>query len=337
MNTANFITKNIEGITVRYDKDTGFICASDMCKLNDKKPWSKYIRLKITEEFIATFNYSREEIIKSIEGRNGGTWVHQDIAIHLAMWISPQCGRAVINIVTRYINGDLAIAKEVVENKNEIDGNYHTLEVATNPINGNVKALAEAYDPEDQKSMDVLQEKYDELEIRCKEAEDRADDYLQKGQEAAAYFKQQKEIIIADKHVWITDAETMRKKLASMPKKNSFYNRDYVKEAFNEVLQEAKAKAVHLYLEFDGGKVDAYETYEDFQACAEDPEDIDNLSANWRLSYKKTRNKTKSIYHSTLYLRKSKKFEEHPCLNGVFFDDYGSIEQYIYDINLSNL
>lgn len=335
MNTANFITKNIEGVTVRYDKDTGFICASDMCKIKKGREWYTYIRSKHAKEFIALFD--KNEVIQSNRGgSNPGTWVRQDIAIHLAMWISPKCGIAVINIVSRFIDGDLSLANELVENKNEIDGNLHTLEVATNPQDGQVISLAEAYDPDDKKSMDVLQEKYNALEIRCKEAEARADRYFQQGQEAAEHFECEKQKLIADKHSYINDAMVMRKKINSMPKKNSFYNRDYVREAFEAVMLEGKAKPVYVYLIWKGQETEAYESEEDFKQYAEDPTSIENLEGHYKLTFAKLKPSPFQVYHSTLYIRKSRidNYKSHPIIGeSTLIWDYYNIAHTVYDVN----
>lgn len=44
-----------------------------------------------------------------------GTWVHPDLAIHLAQWCSPQFGLAVGRLVQKWFSGELTVVAEMPE------------------------------------------------------------------------------------------------------------------------------------------------------------------------------------------------------------------------------
>lgn len=67
------------------------ISATEMAKPFGKRP-AKWMELPSTKEFIHTLETIRksDSLVQSVEGRNGGTWFHEDVAIEFARWLSPQ-------------------------------------------------------------------------------------------------------------------------------------------------------------------------------------------------------------------------------------------------------
>lgn len=73
-----------------------------MAKPFDKFPYD-WLRLQSSKDFLSALvsirglnyedggiNYEESsQFIKTIEGRNGGTWFHEDVAIEFARWLSP--------------------------------------------------------------------------------------------------------------------------------------------------------------------------------------------------------------------------------------------------------
>ncbi len=54
-----------------------------------------WTRLKSTKEFINTLMTARgihiaSDLLKVTNGDNGGTWMHEDVAIELSRWLSPR-------------------------------------------------------------------------------------------------------------------------------------------------------------------------------------------------------------------------------------------------------
>ncbi len=117
------------GHSIRMRDNDGYMCATDMIKINPKKLMADYLRNKQTIEFV-------EEIKKEVYGNshiplievitkgandNRGTWVHPKIAIHLAMWVSPTFSVKVIDWVYRFMQGDISLVKEIVDRHDAIN------------------------------------------------------------------------------------------------------------------------------------------------------------------------------------------------------------------------
>lgn len=76
-------------------RDDGYINATELCKKANKRldQW----KAKTHKSYINFINILSKKInlpisqlIKTIEGRNGGTWIHPLLATHLAQWISAE-------------------------------------------------------------------------------------------------------------------------------------------------------------------------------------------------------------------------------------------------------
>jgi hypothetical protein len=100
----------------------GFVNATEMCKANRKK-LQHYWENKKTEEFLTEYNSvhrnSGQLVVIPIQGGNSqyqGTWVHLDIALHLAIWISPNFAVWSMKTLSAVINGDFqALTVEALE------------------------------------------------------------------------------------------------------------------------------------------------------------------------------------------------------------------------------
>lgn len=89
----------------------GYINATTMCKAAGKN-WSDYFRLINTKNFITELSSAlqipQSGLIVSIVGGIPylqGTWVHPQIAIHLAQWLSPKFAVLVSQWVMDWMNG----------------------------------------------------------------------------------------------------------------------------------------------------------------------------------------------------------------------------------------
>lgn len=74
----------------------GYINATAMCKAANR-PWSRYWEVRASKEFAAELSTDLgipiSELIQSVSGGHPeiqGTWVHPQVAIHLAQWLSPR-------------------------------------------------------------------------------------------------------------------------------------------------------------------------------------------------------------------------------------------------------
>lgn len=64
--------------------------ATEMAKPFGKRP-AKWLELPSAKEFLCTLQTIRksDSLIQTIEGKSGGTWMHEDVALEFARWLSP--------------------------------------------------------------------------------------------------------------------------------------------------------------------------------------------------------------------------------------------------------
>lgn len=116
-----------KGQTLRVEirQNDGYINATLMCQ-SASKEWSGYFRSKTAKAYLKALERSlqncRDPLVKTtVTGDNAGraTWVHEQVAVDLARWISPEFAVFVSGLVLRYAKGELtteesrAAAKEV--------------------------------------------------------------------------------------------------------------------------------------------------------------------------------------------------------------------------------
>ena len=89
----------------------GYINATAMCKAANR-PWSRYWEARVSQDFAAALSADLgipiSELVQSLKGGPPalqGTWVHPQVAIHLAQWLSPQFAVQVTQWVFEWISG----------------------------------------------------------------------------------------------------------------------------------------------------------------------------------------------------------------------------------------
>lgn len=107
----DLIPRRAAGAVVHQRPNDGYINATAMCQAADKL-WADYRRLKSTSEFLAALSSDMgipiAILVQSVSGgdaRLQGTWVHPQIAIHLAQWLSPQFAVQVSQWVLDWMSG----------------------------------------------------------------------------------------------------------------------------------------------------------------------------------------------------------------------------------------
>ncbi|MCM1225714.1 MAG: phage antirepressor KilAC domain-containing protein [Lachnospiraceae bacterium] len=75
--------------------NTTMVNATEMAKpFGESKRAKNWLALQSTREFIAVLSEGRNlpsaELVKVTYGNNGGTWMHEDVALEFARWLSPQ-------------------------------------------------------------------------------------------------------------------------------------------------------------------------------------------------------------------------------------------------------
>jgi KilA-N domain len=88
------IQKNLisNDIIIEIRSEDGYVNATQMCKAGNKE-FKHWVTLKSTLELFTSAKENVDnptlKLIESKQGRNGGSWIHPDLAVQLAQWISP--------------------------------------------------------------------------------------------------------------------------------------------------------------------------------------------------------------------------------------------------------
>lgn len=88
---SDLVARSWNGTPISRRTTDGYVNATAMCKANGKE-WSKYRETDRCQEYIdaliETSDFGGLNPIESRAGNGGGTWVHPQLAVDLARWIS---------------------------------------------------------------------------------------------------------------------------------------------------------------------------------------------------------------------------------------------------------
>ncbi len=114
MESISFINHPIQDTNVRQRESDGYINASHLCDLANKR-WHNYFQNTGTKAFIdelsietgipASSMWGLVQIRKGGVKNEQGTWVHPQVAIHLAQWLSPAFAVKVSKWVFNWMSG----------------------------------------------------------------------------------------------------------------------------------------------------------------------------------------------------------------------------------------
>ena len=115
----------------------GYFNATFMCKAGGKE-WSNWWQLLSTQELLealaASTGIPRTELAQSIRGgipHRQGTWIHPQVAIALAMWISPAFAAWCLGVLHRVVESAPAIPEgDLARVKGRVEGNKTLAKVA---------------------------------------------------------------------------------------------------------------------------------------------------------------------------------------------------------------
>jgi hypothetical protein len=87
------VMHDVAGIRIGQRASDGYFDATAMCRAHGKQ-FNDYRRIQQTAEFLDALSSKTGipvfDLVQSIQGPHGGTWVHHRVAINLAQWCSPQ-------------------------------------------------------------------------------------------------------------------------------------------------------------------------------------------------------------------------------------------------------
>jgi hypothetical protein len=91
MNHPALVSRSWNGTPISRRTTDGYVNATAMCRANGKQ-WSKYRESDRCQTYLDALAETSEirmfDLIESRQGQGGGTWVHPQVAVDLARWIS---------------------------------------------------------------------------------------------------------------------------------------------------------------------------------------------------------------------------------------------------------
>ena len=108
------IPHKVENRIVQQRAHDGYINATEMCRASSKK-FGHYNENRTTREFLAALSADigipisgLVQVVKGGPPDLQGTWVHPQVAIHLAQWLRPEFAVQVTKWVFEWMSGQLA-------------------------------------------------------------------------------------------------------------------------------------------------------------------------------------------------------------------------------------
>lgn len=129
--SLQLIEHEVQGAPVQQRAKDGYINATAMCRISGRM-WGHYRENNNTKAFLAALEADIgipiSELAQSVKGgdpRLQGTWVHPQVAIHLAQWLSPEFAVKVSKWVYEWLSG----------NRAQTNGSYHLRRYTSNMRN----------------------------------------------------------------------------------------------------------------------------------------------------------------------------------------------------------
>ena len=129
MEAKKIISLYFDGHEIRQRQTDGYINATNMCTAFNKE-FFNYKQNKTTKEYLSALESDlgipRSKLIEIKKGgisQNQGTWVHPQVATHLATWLSPKLAVQVSKWVLRYLSGDITLVQDIVKQHEQVTGN----------------------------------------------------------------------------------------------------------------------------------------------------------------------------------------------------------------------
>jgi len=131
--TLDLIRHQVGKEIIQQRAKDGYINATAMCKAAGR-PWSRYWEAKPSKEFAsalsADLGISITELIQSLTGGYShlqGTWVHPQVAIHLAQWLTAEFAVQVTKWVFEWMSDATPVKHEVPYHLRRYIANQHNV------------------------------------------------------------------------------------------------------------------------------------------------------------------------------------------------------------------
>lgn len=117
--SLTLIPHKVQNSVIDQRAEDGYINATAMCKAAGKL-MADYMRLGSTKDFLSELHSDMgipiSELVQSVKGGESqlqGTWVHPQVAIHLAQWLSPKFAVQVSKWVHEWMTGKHPVATKM--------------------------------------------------------------------------------------------------------------------------------------------------------------------------------------------------------------------------------
>ena len=126
-------------LTLDIRESDGYINATKLCKYGGKN-WYDYYKIQSTQKYIEDLSKEIVDLVKIQKGGNNqGTWIHPRLLNHLAMWINPNIGNQVIEIMNNKNNDKTLV---------ELIGDLKLIEIRKSDGYVNATKMCKAYNKE---------------------------------------------------------------------------------------------------------------------------------------------------------------------------------------------
>jgi hypothetical protein len=108
--SLSLIEHEVNDSVISQRVSDGYINATALCQAAGSL-WGHYAERRTTRDYMAALSADIgipiSELVQSVKGGNGpqGTWVHPEVAINLAMWLSPEFTVRVTRWVREWLSG----------------------------------------------------------------------------------------------------------------------------------------------------------------------------------------------------------------------------------------
>jgi hypothetical protein len=166
------------GYTIRVRVADGHLSATDLANAADKR-WAHYYENDTTEAFLeALAKKMGKEIKDLIDSKRGGhksslgkgTWIHPQVAIHFATWLSGDFAADVTEWVIRYLKGDITLAAEIIERHGPIENDEEKKQVSDIEIK--LHSMKEEYEEKLREKDGIIKEKQDKIDDLMKKLDE---------------------------------------------------------------------------------------------------------------------------------------------------------------------
>lgn len=95
---------------IAFHPGDAFVNLTTMCKAFGKRT-IHFTQLESTKAFIAVLEKDGNPVLLQVQGRNGGTWAHPDLALECARWLSPEFAIWTNRVIRALLSGGLILSK----------------------------------------------------------------------------------------------------------------------------------------------------------------------------------------------------------------------------------